>query len=197
MRTCPACSFENMNNSVVCARCGAKLVWDGPTGRSNFMPPRAGKKKPAKWFPNKLHFNLNPPGPLRALLSGWACIPGENLKALALSLIPGLGQLFLGERERAVRYFLIWLAPLFLGLAFYAGVPSLLVFLAPVLWSAAMILHIMAAVDAVRAGQHCRTNMEVRVIYISLVVGFMILYYLLGSALQPRITVYIPQAIIG
>lgn len=157
------------------------------------MPPRAGKNRFQSFkdrgrfkFPNLFKF-----------FGGWACIPSDNLKALAFSIIPGLGQLYLGERTRAVRFFLIWLAPLALGSLLYGPSPRSLIFLAPYIWTMAMIVHTIAAGDAVRPHHHCRTLMEARVVYICLIIVIMILYYMIGSTIQGRIVIFLQEQIQG
>jgi len=158
------------------------------------MPPRAGKNKTAQSLRHKSRLKFPR---LFKFIESWPRIPGDHLIALALSLLPGLGQLYLGERRKAAVFFLTWLAPFAIGAYLYHSYPRLLLLLSRFLWAAAMLAHTRAAMDALKAKLHCRTFWEVRIIYIFLIACFATLYYLIGSALQGRLVVYVTQTVFG
>ncbi|MCL2001037.1 MAG: zinc finger Ran-binding domain-containing protein [Planctomycetes bacterium] len=169
---CTACGFENPRKSLVCARCEAKLVWDGPSDRDYFMPPRAGRSKTA--------YSLRLQGRLffdswskQSLVQGWRNIPGERRKALALSVIPGLGHFYLGEITGLI-WSAVWLGTIgffvFVRTA-YSGAPTFLPmglsFLSVPLSFAAVLIHTAAAVSATAPARFCRTNREARAVALS------------------------------
>lgn len=196
MRTCPACSFENMNTAVTCGRCGAKLVWDGPTDRESFRPPRAGQRKAlytlAYFYSAKTPWLRTLP---RTVITALRRLPSERVTAAALSIVPGLGHWHLGEKEEGLRLGLIWLATFMAAVFFYFFMPRLLLAVAPLLWAALMSIHSFAVISAARPRFYCRSAWEVLVVSLVLLGLTLVLYLVAGhiiqSFLQVRITVLV------
>ncbi|MDR1533866.1 MAG: hypothetical protein LBU64_02015 [Planctomycetota bacterium] len=141
-----------MRGLVACARCGAKLVWDGPTGRRHFLPPRAEKGI----LPRLLALaraGLRRAGVVRFLNSldfpgFWRKIPGPDFKTVVLSLIPGLGNVRRGGFITGGLWFSLWLALCYYW--FYYS-PGYLFFI-----YAAVLLHLASLASASRPGRFCR-----------------------------------------
>ncbi|MDR1043695.1 MAG: hypothetical protein LBP33_01055 [Candidatus Adiutrix sp.] len=207
MRTCPACSFENMNSAAICGRCGAKLVWDGPTDRDSFRPPRAGRRKilyPMACFclakiPRRhgLISALRPlparrvtaPGPSLSTVPGLMItalrrLPAQRLTAAALSLVPGLGHWYLGEKGEGLRLGALWLAPLGLAFFWYHFIPGLLLIAAPILWVVLMSIHYFAVLAAARPRRYCQSAGEVAVVSFILLGLVLALYLVSGYIIQ-------------
>lgn len=130
--TCRSCGFENMKRSTVCARCGAKLVWDGPVRKQDFQPTGrtlgGGFRRrffdgvePNSWPVRVWRRAGSPsriPGSWFAYLwrgVKWAAevqrrIPSERRRWGMVSVLPGLSQILAGRTVRGTCLFAGWLA---------------------------------------------------------------------------------------
>ena len=194
--TCSSCGFENIRNSIVCARCGARLVWCGPRGRRNFTPPRAGMGKflyplrfflraklPLfpKWLSSSMKASLSPatiPASIPSSFRVWARMPRRRGVALLLSLTPGLGDCLLGNRNRGLVLFTVWLAVL--ALTWFSPFP---LFAAAFI---ALLLHISAVVCAMELNLFCRTRREIIAVVLPVILTLSSLYLLSLHAVQSR-----------
>ena len=147
---CRSCGFENMRGAVRCARCSARLVWEGEIRKGDFRPP------PSRWswrlaakcghgldramarlrrsglpVPRRLHFFVI-----------WRKLSRRDYVALVLSVVPGLGCLYKGKALVGVGLFAGWTVCV-LG-ALHAGRPSM----AAVEMAAAAFFHFLAVVAA-------------------------------------------------
>lgn len=181
MRTCPACSFENMNTAATCGRCGAKLIWDGPTDPDSFRPPRAGRRK--RLHPLALLYAVKAPW-LPTLPTALGRLPSERVAAVALSIVPGLGHWYLGEKVEGTRMGLIWLAPLALGFLGYHFAPRLFLGAAPLLWIILMVTHCFAVFSVARPQRYCQSVGEARVVSAVLMGLVLTLYLVTGYIIQ-------------
>jgi|GEM_PF-3235947 hypothetical protein len=193
MRTCPACSFENMNNSRLCGRCGAKLVWDGPTDRGSFEPPRAGWNKAL--YPLAYFVAAKTPF-LYTMAVATQRLPSDRVAAAALSILPGLGHFYLGERDAALRAAAVWLAPLMLAIFLYYSAPRVLLFFAPLIWIMLMVIHSFVVASAARPGSYGKSILEVRTIWLILLALVWLLYLVVGYAIQSSLVVWLEVRVV-
>jgi hypothetical protein len=111
---CHNCLFQNMPDTVACARCGAPLILDVTNDESSYLPPRAGMLKglrPLRYACNRVVDRI----PKRIgervakLFLPDNVVPAKHLAATLLSAVPGLGQVFLGRWKAAAIFFFGWL----------------------------------------------------------------------------------------
>lgn len=204
MLTCPACGFENMRGSLVCARCRGRLVWDGSGDKDDFQPPRAGRGKTRRrllfFLRAKTHARHARATSARsfrpdftklieaaAVFSrGWRRLPFANKLAAALSLVPGLGHAVLGQFGQAAARFLGWLAILGSMVAIYSNDPSLFVYLAGPMWIGALAVHILTAVSAA-VPDYRRADRELQSVAIMIAVIGSLIYLVAAYWLQPHL----------
>jgi hypothetical protein len=200
--TCPACGFENLRRSQVCAHCGAKLIWDGPSDREYFIPPRAGRSKIV--YPLRLFFQrvVIPPllamteicaGLRQALRQGWRGLPEARRRAAVLSVIPGLGHFFLRAVFPGIGLLAVWLAIVIYFFFLRAAWSRLFLFSAAMLWLAAMLVHVLAVVSAAGPDRHCRTAGEAKIVAFCLS-GIVLAGYLAAAFIiqQYPVTIHVP-----
>lgn len=184
--TCPACGFENLSRSLTCARCGTKLVWDGPADQDYFHPPRASHGK-TPYILRRLRLRVE---------QAWQHIPEPRRKAAAWSvIIPGLGHFFLREIFQGLGLLTSWLT---IGVAFFslrAAWPQAFLHLASPLWFTAMLIHTLAVVSAAGPHRYGRTAKETRGLALILAGLILGLYLTMGLLIQPLLTVTIYQPI--
>lgn len=170
---CRSCAFENMKNSVVCARCGAKLVWSGPARKKDFVPGRGGNGplRRLKFRCGLLwerFFGIDSSSSLAVLRR----IPRDNMRRVAASVVPGAGQAMMGERMRAAGYFAGWATTVALTAALvWLEIPYSVYGV-----GVAALLHAHAAVDAMRPAEFCRGGNETRLVAVLLFAGVFVLY---------------------
>lgn len=168
---CRSCGFANMKNMTVCARCGAKLAWDGKIRKEDFRPRRL-----SLW--ERLHHRQRRRFPslsrLYRLCGGFfsLCtrIPRKNRAWALASILPGMGQILRLDLRKGIALLLGWTALGALAWSFHAenlvyragrllNQGALLAVVAP---TAMALLHGYALFDALRPGDFCRTNGEAR-----------------------------------
>jgi hypothetical protein len=155
--SCRSCGFENMKNSRVCARCGAKLVWDRPVLRKNFRPERGSNtllgrldfRRQRLWNRIVDVFSASPLGFMRR-------IPRENIRRGFASVIPGLGLWMAGQTWHAAGVFAAWTLTLALTVA---GI-RLQSMIAPYGPGIMSFIHAYAVIAAVRPVEFCRKKWE-------------------------------------
>ncbi|MDR3038616.1 MAG: hypothetical protein LBV21_04940 [Candidatus Adiutrix sp.] len=218
MLACPACGFENLPRSLICARCGGQLVWAGPTDSAYFQPPRAGRNK--FFYQWRLFWRAHGPRPgwrpafrlgdwaalVRAVPAaarqGWQNLPRRRREAVGLSLLPGLGQIIRGETTREIRLGLGLLGAWLAAWAWFWWIldgwpPSSLRLTArlyqslPIWFTLAMLVHGYAAVAAARLDFHGRTNLEKRALALALTWLVWGLYLAGGWFLRQHLPVYL------
>ena len=169
--TCRSCGFENMKNSTVCARCGAKLVWDGPARKRDFRPRRAGSglvRRMGIRF-RRLWNRLAETVPAIGLFRR---IPRENARRARASVVPGLGLLMAGKTLRAAGAFAIWT----LALATTVIGARRGVFIATYGLGIMALVHSYAIVAALNPAEFCRTTKEARLIALLLATAVFVVY---------------------
>lgn len=205
--TCRSCGFENMKRSITCARCGAKLVWDGPVRKRDFRPTRrtfagglrrwldAGSGSPSR-LARLWHRTMSWGGIPAAIRRGvaWVAwipgrIPAERKRLGAASILPGLGHLLGGRTARGLCFFAAWAVLIVAGIHFHRDrIVLRLAGLVPIsasgLFSALVpgllaVLHCSAVMDVVRPGEFCRTDREVRVVALFVAFSCILLYGLI------------------
>lgn len=173
--TCRSCGFENMKRNTVCARCGAKLVWDGPVRKRDFTPKTGANGPISRFFKHPAFIG----GRLRRRLSGivstlgiFRRIPRENLRHGYASIVPGLGLFQAGRKKHAAAYMISWALVLLLTLLgtrmqvpaaqFGPGVLAL--------------LHTFSIIAALHPADFCRTNGEARLVALAVAIAVLIVY---------------------
>lgn len=205
MLTCPSCGFENMKGSQVCARCRARLVWDGPKNRTDFQPPRAATNKSRRQtlfaLRAKMQSRANPKGLLDrspetvvrgafSPLRGWSLLPFGHKLAAVLSIIPGLGQVSQGRHVQGAAWFFGWLSVFGLMYMLHSNDPRMFVRMAGTLWFVAALVHIFAAVYAAIPDFRQESGEVKSAAFLIAIIGGAI-YIVAAYLIQPYLTVII------
>lgn len=174
-----------MKNAAVCARCGARLVWNEKIRREDFHPPRLSAWEKIRRRADRTVFRQRRRrrgG--EGFLSLFARVPDTNRIWGLASVVPGLGHLVRGECRKGALLAAGWAAAGALlaihhadRLLFRGGRllnPGALVAVAALAIMA--LLHGYALFDALRPGDFCRTAGEARAVMLATIVAILLLY---------------------
>ncbi len=152
--SCRSCGFENMRNSRVCARCGAKLVWDGAVRKKDFLPERGNNALFRRFYfrCRRLWTRVASAPPFGFMRR----IPPENIRRGYASVIPGMGLWMAGQTVHAIGVLTVWALTIALTVL---GVRRQ-IYLATYGPGLAALIHAYAVIAAVRPVEFCRKRLE-------------------------------------
>lgn len=188
--TCRSCGFENMKHATTCARCGARLVWDGARGKRHFQPPRSPHGPLGRRLSRLAEPVLSRGRRMRDALGRFVSsfftarrIPSDALLRAAVSVLPGAGQFLQRRWRRGAVILALWCAGF---IAAYCTHPSFISLAMP---GALSLLHSYAIVDTMDPAAFCRTNGEFRLLAFLVAIIVMLAYLLLWLYFIPDVRV--------
>jgi hypothetical protein len=118
-------------------------------------------------------------------------LPAQRVTAVALSIVPGLGHWYLGEKGAGLLLGMIWLLPLLLAVYCRNFAPNFFLSFASIFWMILMSIHGIAIFSAARPGRYCKSGGELWRINAMLLILVLMLYLTAGYIIQNFLTVWI------
>lgn len=204
--TCRSCGFANMKNARVCARCGAKLVWEGTARKRDFRPSLSRGWR-VRWR-NRLDDVLQKVV-LRftAIFPHYAVLrrmPPDNRIWTLASIVPGVGQLLQGRFVRGVVLLSMWFTAL---LILVLGHRNAVVtdrnawritqtwYLALLMPGVMVCIHSYAVTTAMRTQDFCRTRNEARLLAFTLATIVLSVYFIVAYMYNTEMLMQVRRAI--
>jgi hypothetical protein len=187
--TCRSCGFNNMKNASVCARCGAKLRWEGPVRRRDFVPGRSGfLVRLNRWLDHAPAPPVRETRRRRGFRALVHAAPKRNILWWILSIAPGLGHIVQGRRVRGLAILGAW-ACLF-ALAVSAHPERIVIVGAPIATTLRRmaftaipgimaLVHLSAFLGAIRTADFCDTAAGVWTV-VAVTTAFVLALYGMG-----------------
>lgn len=193
---CRSCGFENMKTSKVCARCGARLVWEGAVDKKDFQPQLGGRKKESTWVPIRVRvFFVEARGVFLRIwraLGVFGRVPKANRNAAMLSIIPGLGHAYLRQFRRGALFFGAWVFFLYIYWLLVqtrineeeTTLLSIYHYLSFLIVSMPLYCCMRAILDVVRLADFCYDRTDVLVFHIGVSLAAFSVYYVFMNGLM-------------